>query len=142
MATSRERREVARKLRAKCLERSAPNRLVPRDALSYMYSYMQDLNECLPDGDNSFKVLADLIEPEHEPDREWERWLDGLHHEGKPRSVRDELAEVVWAACTVDMGPNGNTDPSTGADEGVVGTDALRDAWEREIRGLACPGRP
>lgn len=64
--TDEERREVAAKLRAKHRERNRPGVLVPQDAGMQVWDYLRDLEECLPDGDSAFTVLADLIEPEPE----------------------------------------------------------------------------
>lgn len=64
MPTNEERREVARKLRAKYKERNAPGMFSPQDACMQAYDYLKDLVDCLPDGDSAFTVLADLIEPE------------------------------------------------------------------------------
>lgn len=52
-------------------------------------------------------------------------------------TIRELIEEIVWAALTVDLGPNGNTDPSTGIDEGDVYTDKLFAEWEREALRLS-----
>lgn len=66
MTRDEERREVAAKLRAKHRERNRPGVFVPQDAGMQVWDYLRDLEECLPDGDSAFTVLADLIEPEPE----------------------------------------------------------------------------
>lgn len=59
--TSRE--EVAKKLRAKYKERTMPGFFEPQDVYFYTLNYLKDLEECLPDGESTFTVLADLIDP-------------------------------------------------------------------------------
>ena len=85
--------------------------------------------------------LADLIEPSYKPDAKYEAWYNSLSHygdkRGGPATIRELIEEVVWAALTVDLGPNGNTDPSTGIDEGGVYTNNLFAEWEREASRLS-----
>lgn len=83
--------------------------------------------------------MADLIEPPVKPDEAMEAWVNGLHHAGKAASVREIIEEIVWAALTIDLGPNGNTDPGFGVDEGLVYTNGLMDEWEAEAVAL-CQG--
>lgn len=68
MPTDDERREVARRLRDKHRERAKPNMFEPQDAGMQLWSYLKDLEDCLPDGDSAFIVLADLIEPSYDRD--------------------------------------------------------------------------
>ena len=85
--------------------------------------------------------LADLIEPSYKPDAKYEAWYNSLSHygsaQGAPSNIRELIEEIVWAALTVDLGPNGNTDPSTGIDEGDVYTDKLFTEWERDALRLS-----
>lgn len=85
--------------------------------------------------------LADLIEPSYKPDAKYEVWYNSLSHygdkRGGPSTIRELIEEIVWAALTVDLGPNGNTDPSTGIDEGDVYTNKLFAEWEREALRLS-----
>ena len=57
------REEVAKKLRAKHKERTMPGLFEPQDVYFYTLNYLKDLEECLPDGESAFTVLADLIDP-------------------------------------------------------------------------------
>lgn len=57
------RAEVAKKLRAKHKERTMPGLFEPQDVYFYTLNYLKDLEECLPDGESAFTVLADLIDP-------------------------------------------------------------------------------
>lgn len=66
MPTNEERREVARKLREKHVERNTPGYLEVQDLNFQALNYLKDLESCLPDGDSAFTILADLIEPEPE----------------------------------------------------------------------------
>jgi hypothetical protein len=61
MASSDERREVARKLREKHLERTY--RFEGQCVEDQRVQFLRDLNDCLPDGESAFLVLADLIDP-------------------------------------------------------------------------------
>lgn len=63
MPTSDERREVAARLREKHRERNAPGMFEVQDVYMQRSDYLQDLVDCLPDGDSAFTVLADLIDP-------------------------------------------------------------------------------
>lgn len=58
-----ERQEVAEKLRAKYKERTMPGFFEPQDVYFQTLNYLEDLEECLPDGESAFTVLADLIDP-------------------------------------------------------------------------------
>ena len=70
-----------------------------------------------------------------------EAWYSSLSHygdeQGGPSTIRELIEEIVWAALTVDLGPNGNIDPSTGIDEGDVYTNKLFSEWEREALRLS-----
>lgn len=63
MKTSDERQEVAASLREKHRERNAPGMFEVQDVCMQRSNYLQDLVDCLPDGDSAFTVLADLIDP-------------------------------------------------------------------------------
>ena len=63
MISNEERREAARKLREKHEERTRPGMFEPQDMGMQVWTYLKDLESCLPDGDSAFIVLADLIEP-------------------------------------------------------------------------------
>lgn len=63
MPTSDERRKVAARLREKHRERNAPGMFEVQDVYMQRSDYLQDLVDCLPDGDSAFTVLADLIDP-------------------------------------------------------------------------------
>lgn len=63
MISNEERREVARRLREKHEERTRPGMFEPQDMGMQAWTYLKDLESCLPDGDSAFIVLADLIEP-------------------------------------------------------------------------------
>ena len=81
------------------------------------------------------------LRPSCDRDAEYEAWYNSLSHygsaQGAPSNIRELIEEIVWAALTVDLGPNGNTDPSTGIDEGDVYTDKLFAEWEREALRLS-----
>lgn len=66
MVTNEVRREVARKLREKQIERNTPGYFEVQDLNFQALNYLKDLEACVPDGDSLFTVLADLIEPEPE----------------------------------------------------------------------------
>ena len=91
--------------------------------------------------DEDCRRLADLIEPSYKPDAKYEAWYNSLSHygdeRGGPSTIRELIEEIVWTALTVDLGPNGNTDPSTGIDEGGVYTNKLFAEWEREASRLS-----
>ena len=57
------REEVAWKLRAKYKEHTMPGFFEPQDVYFQTLNYLKDLEECLPDGESAFTVLADLIDP-------------------------------------------------------------------------------
>ena len=130
MVTDTERREVARMLRE-----------LPGD------STYPDLIGVIADHDGWYPAydaanrLADLIEPSYEPDAKYEAWYNSLSHygdkRGGPSTIRELIEEIVWATLTVDLGPNGNTDPSTGIDDGDVYTNKLFAEWEREALRLS-----
>lgn len=81
--------------------------------------------------------LADLIEPSSKPDAEYEAWYNGLSHARDVQTIRELIEEIVWTTLTIDLGPNGNTDPSTGIDDGSVQTDSLFKWWERDLLRLS-----
>ena len=137
MISDEERREVAERLRdkkAECEERGYPWMC---DDLILAIGYDHDYEA----GDEIFDRLADLIEPSYKPDAKYEAWYNSLSHygdeRGGPSTIRELIEEIVWTALTVDLGPNGNTDPSTGIDEGDVYTDKLFAEWVREALRLS-----
>ena len=65
-----ERQEVAKKLRAKYKERTMPGFFEPQDVYFHTLNYLKDLEECLPDGESAFTVLADLIDPTCTPEED------------------------------------------------------------------------
>ena len=139
MATDDERREVARRLReiadrhdgvaATIIERRLGLESDERFLAGSVFT------------SKSVGRLADLIEPSNKPDAEYEAWYNNLSHyddkRGGPSTIRELIEEIVWAALTVDLGPNGNTDPSMGIDEGDVYTSKLFAEWEREALRLS-----
>ena len=74
-------------------------------------------------------------------DESYERWYNGLYHDEPPTTMRELVEDIVWTTLTVDLGPDGNVDPSTGTDEGDVYTDALIEYWVYEARELAEMGQ-
>lgn len=80
MPTNEERREVARRLREKYIERNTPGYFEVQDLNFQALNYLKDLEACVPDGDSLFTVLADLIEPEPERTCEWMQDEDGNWH--------------------------------------------------------------
>ena len=60
--TSDERREVAQKLREKKKEFFGERSWFPQDLILYQSMYLTAIDECLPDGECGFDVLADLID--------------------------------------------------------------------------------
>ena len=79
-----ERREVAARLREKKREFFAEGCFYPQDLTLYQSLYLKAIEECLPDGDCGFDILADLI------DRPMTRNLSE-----KPEFVC-ELCGAVW----------------------------------------------
>ena len=134
MISDNERREVARRLRelGKVVYDPENTYELLADALG-----VDDFEGT----DELFNRLADLIEPSYKPDAKYEAWYNSLSHygsaQGAPSNIRELIEEIVWAALTVDLGPNGNTDPSTGIDEGGVYTNNLFAEWEREASRLS-----
>lgn len=57
-----ERREVARRLREKKREFFAEGCFYPQDLTLYQSLYLKAIEECLPEGDCGFDILADLID--------------------------------------------------------------------------------
>lgn len=134
MISDEERREVARRLR----EHSGARLFTSEDVERLIGAKPSDFRPA--DADRNYNRLADLIEPIYKPDPEYEAWYNSLSHfgdeRGGPSTIREFIEEIVWAALTVDLGPNGNTD-STGVDEGRVYTDKLFAEWEREALRLS-----
>lgn len=62
MITDEERRETAKKLREKKKEFFGKRSWYPQDLTSYQSMYLTAIEECLPDGECGFDVLADLID--------------------------------------------------------------------------------
>ena len=62
MITDEERRETAKKLREKKKEFFGKRSWFPQDLTSYQSMYLTAIEECLPDGECGFDVLADLID--------------------------------------------------------------------------------
>ena len=134
MATDDERREVARMLREMGEELGS--------SVLLWYHIAKILGvRTATDGKTACDRLADLIEPSYKPDAKYEAWYNSLSHygdeRGGPFTIRELIEEIVWAALTVDLGPNGNADPSTGIDEGDVYTSKLFAEWEREALRLS-----
>lgn len=129
MISDSERREVAERLRE-----------LPDD------STYPDLIGAIADHDGWYAAadaadrLADLIEPSRKPDADYDHWYNNLVgwaiNRDEPATIREIIKEIIWITLTVDLGPNGNTDPSTGIDEGMVYTNGLIDEWELAIKSL------
>ena len=134
MVTDDERREAARRLRY-VAEHGAPEWETSACCIA----------ECIGEDDYPlwggsepvFSKLADLIEPPSKPDAEYEAWYNGLSHARDVQTIRELIEEIVWTTLTIDLGPNGNTDPSTGIDDGSVQTDSLFKWWERDLLRLS-----
>lgn len=62
MTSDEERREVAAKLRAKKEDFFGVRSFFPQDLILYQSLYLKAIEECLPDGDCFFDVLAGLID--------------------------------------------------------------------------------
>ena len=62
MTSDQERREVAAKLREKKSEFFGVCSLFPQDIILYQSQYLKAIEECLPDGDCFFDMLAELID--------------------------------------------------------------------------------
>ena len=140
MVSDDERREVVRKLRSFVTDDSV---YADVDACRVLHSiglYYKDIDRIYFSGFDVAR-LADLIEPSYKPDAKYESWYNSLSHfgdkRGGPSTIRELIEEIVWAALTVDLGPNGNTDPSTGIDEGDVYTNKQFTEWEREALRLS-----
>ena len=139
MATDDERREVARRLRDVEKHAIPDARISDNPVMAEIIAAAVFYD--LPYAQGLFARLADLIEPSYKPDAKYEAWYNNLSHfgdkRGEPSTIRELIEEIVWAALTVDLGPNGNTDPSTGIDEGGVYTNKLFAEWEREALRLS-----
>lgn len=136
MATNKERREKARNLRDLC-GRDYGEAGVPIEDIERALG-VEPVLPCAYDP-NDVDELADLIDPDTSSfhDAEWRRWYEGLCHtdgDDSPESLREVLEDIVWAVLTIDLGPNGNVEQ--GVDDGIVQTESLLDAWEREIREI------
>lgn len=138
MTTDDERRRVAKKLREYASWDGEEDCLV--DCADWGERVLNLLG-CGDTEGECYAALADLIEPSYKPDAKYEAWYNSLSHydsaQGAPSNIRELIEEIVWAALTVDLGPNGNTDPSTGIDEGGVYTNKLFAEWEREALRLS-----
>lgn len=142
MISDTERRKVARRLREyasfDCEDEGEEECLV--DCADWGERVLNLLG-CGDTEGECYAALADLIEPSYKPDAKYEAWYNSLSHygdeRGGPSTIRDLIEEIVWAALTIDLGPNGNTDPSTGIDEGGVYTNKLFAEWEREALRLS-----
>ena len=136
MISDDERREVARRLRELHLGGGSKD-LIERTLSDVIGAWRKSGMSW----DFITERLADLIEPSYKPDAKYEAWYSSLSHcgdeRGGPSTIRELIEEIVWAALTVDLGPNGNTDPSTGIDEGGVYTNRLFAEWEREALRLS-----
>lgn len=62
MISDEDRREVAAKLRAKKEDFFGVRSFFPQDLILYQSLYLKAIDECLPDGDCCFDVLAELID--------------------------------------------------------------------------------
>ena len=141
MIDDSERREVARRLREyasfDCEDEGEEECLV--DCADWGERVLNLLG-CGDTEGECYASLADLIEPSYKPDAKYESWYNSLSHfgdkRGGPSTIRELIEEIVWAALTVDLGPNGNTD-STGIDEGDVYTNKQFTEWEREALRLS-----
>lgn len=60
--SDQERREVAAKLREKKSEFFGVGRFFPQDIILYQSQYLKAVEECMPDGDCFFDMLAELID--------------------------------------------------------------------------------
>ena len=140
MVSDDERRLVAERLRRAWA--NVPDKNPMRHHMRVLYEIYAavGLNDDGVDAIDLFDRLADLIEPGYKPDAKYEAWYNSLSHygdeRGGPSTIHELIEEIVWAALTVDLGPNGNTD-STGVDEGGVYTNKLFAEWEREALRLS-----
>lgn len=62
MTSDQERREVAAKLREKKSEFFGVRSFFPQDIILYQSQYLKAIEECMPDGDCFFDMLAELID--------------------------------------------------------------------------------
>lgn len=133
MVTSEERRKIARRLR----ELSKDTEEVSDFDLAKTLG-LEAVSRCGYAPEDVLR-LADIIDPDISSfyDADWRRWYEGLSHtdgDDSPRNLREVLEDIVWAVLTIDLGPNSNVD--CGIDDGIVQTESLLDAWEREIREI------
>ena len=141
MTTDDKRNEIAAKLRKAASENNADIACALNDALRGETKQRGVNEDCKNCASATLREIADLIEPSYKPDAKYEAWYNSLSHygdeRGGPSTIRELIEEIVWTALTVDLGPNGNTDPSTGIDEGGVYTNNLFAEWEREASRLS-----
>lgn len=142
MPTDTERREVAARLRGIKDTREGRGHEMCCDLWSAIFDSGYRCTDLCDECEVAvLDSLADLIEPSYKPNAEYEMWYNNLSHfgdeQGGPSTIRELIEEIVWAALTVDLGPNGNTDPSTGIDGGDVYTNNLFAEWEREALRLS-----
>lgn len=62
MISDQERREIAAKLREKKSEFFGVRSFFPQDIILYQSQYLKAVEECMPDGDCFFDMLAELID--------------------------------------------------------------------------------
>lgn len=137
--TDDERREVAARLRKADEERDEPHPIEWFDSHEQKDLFVV-INECIlgselgyPDVDEVQKLLhplarlADLIEPQYDPDPDWLRWVESL----KDGDVVDRFAYDLIEHGG-DMGPNGNR--WEGVDEGMVLTSQLFDKFRSDFK--------
>lgn len=100
------RAEVAKKLRAKHKERTMLGLFEPQDVYFYALNYLKDLEECLPDGESAFTVLADLIDPtcQYQPNVH-ATWFDDNGEELEDTSLEDTAnsENTYCSACGYEM---------------------------------------
>lgn len=130
--TNKERREVAIRVR-RLVHEKRPT--VDEFYKCLVRAVMSTWDYYCPD--DLINRLADLIEPPFPPCEETEEWLDSIKREGQPKTVREVIEDIIWTCSTVDIGPNGNA--FSGADEGIVSTNALISAWETQLADLIEP---
>lgn len=126
--TDDERREVAKALREFPLALAiAMNQGVHNKVFVTLGTLIQTAGIDQEHPEVLFSRLADLIEPQHGPDPDWLRWVEGL----KDGDVVDRFAYdlIVHGG---DMGPSGNR--WDGVDEGMVLTNQLFDKFRSDFK--------
>lgn len=123
LVTDEQRREVAAKLRAKYMERRELT-WYPQACGAYEAQYLRDLEECVPDGDSLFTVLADLIDREtctFRPDT-YHPWFDDDDVEHETDCADEDYCFCQCSNCGDSMlgGPDGWFDESPGEHGGYV----------------------